>query len=277
MNGRAAKGRFVPESRVGHAGIFAGRFLQKSAPPMGDFRTLMSTSSLIAPGEVHVLLRVPEGQDRSDLEQAWSVLSAEERARAESLHFSRDRIAFIVAHGLLRRTLARYVNVSAEALEFQAGAYGRPELVLPSDGPPLRFNLSHTDGLVGCAVTVADDVGFDVEIVRHPAPIEVAERYFSPLEVEALRRLPLREQGERFYELWTLKESYVKGLALGLSAPLQSFSVEPMRGGEAQLNQHDDRRESRGWRLQSWRLERHWAALAVRSDHAARQVTLSMD
>ena len=45
----------------------------------------------------------------------------------------------------------------------RANPYGRPEIQVEQGVPPLRFNLSHTTGLVTCAVTRSADVGVDVE------------------------------------------------------------------------------------------------------------------
>jgi 4'-phosphopantetheinyl transferase len=85
-------------------------------------------------------------------------------------------------------------------------------------------NLSHTPGLVACAETGIGDVGVDVEEVR-AAPLDVADRFFSPPEIEALGMTPAHEQSDAFYTLWTLKESFVKARGDGLSMPLDSFAV----------------------------------------------------
>jgi 4'-phosphopantetheinyl transferase len=68
--------------------------------------------------------------------------------------------------------------------------------------------------------------------------IELAERYFACDEVDELRALPVSSQNERFLELWTLKESYLKALGVGLSMPLDgiSFSLQPTRGISASAN-----------------------------------------
>jgi 4'-phosphopantetheinyl transferase len=69
------------------------------------------------------------------------------------------------------------------------------------------------------------DVGVDVESLRRAAPLEVADRFFAPAEVAALRALPEREQASRFFDYWTFKESYVKARGLGLRLPLDKFVV----------------------------------------------------
>jgi 4'-phosphopantetheinyl transferase len=105
------------------------------------------------------------------------------------------------AHGLLE-----------EALEFQLpelcyGPQGKPYL---SEGP--QFNLSHSRGFVGAAVSDGP-VGLDLELVR-PYLEKLPGRIFSPLELAWFR-----QRGETrldFFTLWTLKESYYKFLGTGL-------------------------------------------------------------
>jgi 4'-phosphopantetheinyl transferase len=56
------------------------------------------------------------------------------------------------------------------------------------------------------------------------APVEIAGRYFAPAEVCDLVHAPLCQQQHRFFEYWTLKESYIKARGMGLSIPLDKFS-----------------------------------------------------
>ena len=125
--------------------------------------------------------------------------------------------------------LSRYEAVSEKEWAFVVGAKGRPEIASPPSA--LRFNLSNTSGLVVCAITHGLDVGVDVESLSRPAPIDVADRFFAPSEVRVLRALPPEEQARRFFELWTLKESYAKARGLGLALPLDRywFTLEPFR------------------------------------------------
>jgi 4'-phosphopantetheinyl transferase len=69
-------------------------------------------------------------------------------------------------------------------------------------------------------------LGVDTENIRvRPAPLDVANRFFSQEEIAALRMLPATEQHERFFQYWTLKESYIKARGHGLSIPLDKFSM----------------------------------------------------
>jgi 4'-phosphopantetheinyl transferase len=192
-----------------------------------------------------------------------AVLSDDERVRLRRFRFERDRRTYLVAHALVRNTLSRYADVPPEAWQFRAGSHGRPEISAPAT--QLRFSLSHTAGLAACAVILERDIGVDVENRSRPAAAEVAERFFSERERRDLRRASIDHRDGKFLEYWTLKEAYVKARGLGLSLPLEQFSVYPERGGqwriafEPPLN--DDPAQ---WWLWSSRVgNNHQAALAI--------------
>jgi 4'-phosphopantetheinyl transferase len=73
-------------------------------------------------------------------------------------------------------------------------------------------------------------VGIDAEEATRGADVDgVAARFFAPAERETLLRLPEGARRYRFFELWTLKESLLKALGLGLSHPLEdlAFTISP--------------------------------------------------
>ncbi len=125
----------------------------------------------------------------------------------------------------MRTVLSKYTDVPPEAWRFVTNEYGRPEIEQPKDAMWMKFNLSHTNGLIACIVARDREVGVDVEDrERRGRLLNVADRYFSPSEVEALRALPENEQLDRFFLYWTLKESYIKARGMGLAIPLSQFS-----------------------------------------------------
>jgi 4'-phosphopantetheinyl transferase len=83
-----------------------------------------------------------------------------------------------------------------------------------------------TEGLVACVISPCEAVGVDVEATdRCNSPLAIAEHFFSPDEIKALLGLPPREQTDRFYDYWTLKEAYIKARGMGLRLPLDRFSM----------------------------------------------------
>ena len=87
----------------------------------------------------------------------------------------------------------------------------------------MHYNISHSGDWVVMALS-DKAVGIDVERVRSPQ-YRIAERFFSPTELAALNRLEGDEKARYFFDLWTLKESYLKLLGKGLTQSLGSFTV----------------------------------------------------
>jgi len=156
-----------------------------------------------------------------------ALLTADERAKVSRYRFEKDRHTSLVTRALVRTVLSRYAAVAPADWRFVTNQYGRPEIDEPREQRMLRFNLSHTEGLVVCLVSRGREVGVDVENrARGGGLLEIADRFFSPFEVKALRTLPSGEQMDRFFLYWTLKESYIKARGMGLALSLSAFSFD---------------------------------------------------
>jgi len=197
------------------------------------------------------------------------LLSQDEHERMARLVFDRDRRAFLITRALVRTMLSRYAPVLPAAWKFLANVHGRPEILdRPPGVPDLRFNISHTDGLIACAVTIGREVGVDVEHINRPLTHDVAGRFFAPAEVADLRKLPEHEQRRAFFDYWTLKESYIKARGFGLALPLADFAFKLNPPGPPAITFEpalDD--DPRTWQfLQDWPTPQHRLGLAVRRD-----------
>jgi 4'-phosphopantetheinyl transferase len=215
--------------------------------------------------EVHVW-RVALDQARPRERRLRQTLSQEEHERAARFHFQRDRERFIVARGLLRLILGRYLDVKPSQLQFSYGPHGKPALASECGVNALRFNLSHSHELALYAVTRGRDVGVDVEHVRGDMDTEaIANRFFSEQETAILRSLAPEGRRKAFFACWTRKEAYIKARGEGLTIPPDSVSVAFAPGEAAGLLDVRDRPgEASSWSL----LELHpdpsyAAALAV--------------
>jgi len=99
------------------------------------------------------------------------------------------------------------------------------------------FSLSHTTGMVACAVTAGVDVGVDVECVdRHVEMADIAARFFAPAEAAHLRQLDPEVQRNRFFDLWTLKEALVKALGTGMATSLAALAFTVGADGNIRLD-----------------------------------------
>ena len=147
------------------------------------------------------------------------------KARYKRFRFEKDRRLHLVARALVRTTLSRYASLEPGDWSFVANRHGRPEIEAASGTPPLRFNLSHTKGIVICGVALDRDIGVDVENHdRAGEKMDIAKRFFSASEYADLARIPEPKRNERFFHYWTLKESFIKAHGKGLSLPLDQFT-----------------------------------------------------
>ncbi len=215
---------------------------------------------------VHVFLcRSNSSWDPTLLNRYKALLDANECARLSRFRFEQERRTFLISHALVRAALSQFVDIPPCAWRFRKGCHGRPEI--DNENPPLlRFSLSHTLDLIACVVTRAFDVGIDVEFA--PDSIDVlalAERFFAPREVSALRALPTDRQTDRFISIWTLKEAYAKARGLGLSLPLHSAAFQIDEGLiEAKFESKMADQET-AWAFGLMRpTARHWLAIAAR-------------
>jgi 4'-phosphopantetheinyl transferase len=158
-------------------------------------------------------------------------LDEAELARAAQFAFERDRRNFVAAHGMLRAVLGRHLAVEPGQIRFSYGPHGKPALANGPDSGYLRFNMSHSGALALYAVARGLEVGVDVELVREDMDCkQIAERFFSPGEVAAIRAIPEGERHEAFFKCWTRKEACVKAVGEGLSIPLDRFEVSAQLG-----------------------------------------------
>ncbi|MGQ5639971.1 MULTISPECIES: 4'-phosphopantetheinyl transferase family protein [unclassified Streptomyces] len=157
-------------------------------------------------------------QDRGGLRRAQELLDAQERARADAFHRSRDRDAYVIAHAALRGVLSLLLGVPADALPLVrepcagcGGSHGRP--ALRTSG--VHFSLSHSGDLVMVALAPIP-VGVDVEGLATTQAVLDAQSALHPVEGRELALLPAHERAAAFTRTWVRKEAYLKGLGTGL-------------------------------------------------------------
>jgi 4'-phosphopantetheinyl transferase len=183
---------------------------------------LLACRLKLAPGEVH-LWRAPLADHVADGYK--HLLSGDELSRAARFHFAKDRNHFIAGRALLRLLLATYSGIDAAELQFSYAEKGKPALV-ETQRNSIDFNLAHSHGLALFAFAKSRAVGVDLEFMREDlADQQIATRFFSPHEVEALSTVAAESKREAFFNCWTRKEAYIKARGDGLSLSLAGFDV----------------------------------------------------
>lgn len=178
---------------------------------------------------VYLHLIKPETVDTNKI----ACLDSTEQHRAGAFMLERDRHLYIAAHIFLRQVLSTYAELSPADWQFSTGRYGKPAVSNPGL-EALHFSLSHTHGLLTCALSWQHEVGVDIE---QPRPLHdlrgLCRTVLSDSEMkQVLDGADSREQERRFYTFWTLKEAYVKALGAGLHLPLQQITCVAAGGNE---------------------------------------------
>lgn len=229
-----------------------------SPPPYLDFKT---------DNEAH-LWRIDLKPESPNTQISFDILSPDERRRAEKYRFENDKKHFINARAALRQILSRYLNLAPKQIEFSCNRYGKPELNFKNLDNSLNFNFSSSGKIALCAVTRKRKVGIDVEFIKgESANVEIAGRFFSPDEIEALKEIPAELKTGAFFSVWTRKEAFIKAVGKGLSHPLQSFSVSVEPDEITPSLTINDNLENDIWSLVSFSPHPDYAAaLAIEGD-----------
>ena len=174
---------------------------------------------------------------------AYCAVSDERQKKADRFRFRKDRNLCLGA-GVLLRFALREAGVLEENPTYRTGENGKPYLF---SYPNIFFNLSHSGSFVLCALSGVD-VGCDIEKMED-AELALAKRFFTPGEYAAIASRPSEaERADRFYRIWTLKESFLKATGLGLRLPLNGFEI--LSDGEAVSIRQDV--DPRSFRFQTY-------------------------
>jgi 4'-phosphopantetheinyl transferase len=197
------------------------------------------------------------------------VLNAEETERAARFQFAHLRDSFVIAHGVLRFLLGRYLKIDPAKVQFSFGSKGKPAA---TEASGLQFNMTHSGALTAIALATRCEIGFDVEKIRPLSDmLQIAERYFCQEEAAELRSLPGELRENAFFCCWARKEAYIKAIGAGLSAPLNGFrvTVDP-KAVPRFIHINNDIAEANLWELHDLNLTSGYAAaLAYRAPRRA--------
>jgi len=150
-------------------------------------------------------------------------LSTEEQIKLSKFKFNKDRIRYGIGRFVLKLLLSKCIDLRPDVINLSIGKYGKPFFEHYKD---YKFNLSHSGDLLLVGLCLKHELGVDVEVYnRNINHLEIAESVFSTREQYTLRTLAGEKRVEAFYNCWSLKESFIKALGLGLQIPLNQFSM----------------------------------------------------
>ncbi len=231
----------------------------------------------LAANQVHVW-RIALEAAAAQAQDLGHLLTPAELERASRFRMDADRARFQIGRAATRRILGTYLGLAPETVGIDLNQFGKPQLD-DSTAPVERrvhFNVSHSGGWILAAFARSFPVGIDVEQV---SPERVTEELIAQIMCESERRLlqalPREQHVAAFFNCWTLKEAWLKGLGLGLSVPLRAIEVsidprEPARLIGAPLEHRPD-----DWQLQRIEICGPYAATLAFKAPSAQIVNIS--
>lgn len=144
------------------------------------------------------------------------------QSKIDSFRFVADKQRSLMGNLIVRQFYAKTLNLNPMKIEFDYNEHEKPSL---KNHPKAHFNISHSGDYVVVAFSDCP-VGVDIEKNKGNR-LKVAKRFFTREELDDLFAFSEeKEQIEYFYQLWTLKESYMKTIGKGISMSLSSFSFK---------------------------------------------------
>jgi 4'-phosphopantetheinyl transferase len=144
----------------------------------------------------------------------------EGRLRVKDRLSNTSKLQTVAGELLARYSIADYIGKPDQEIRLIFNENGKPHI---DNLINVHFNISHSGQYIVCAVGQAE-LGIDVERIRQ-VNLRIAERFFSPSEIQDLMHLTEEEKITYFITLWTIKESYLKAIGRGLTQHLNSFTI----------------------------------------------------
>jgi 4'-phosphopantetheinyl transferase len=150
-----------------------------------------------------------------------SQTTEDKRKKVECYQNKENAYLSLFAEFLVRYVLIQNYQINNKDIQLKYNEDGKPELAGIKN---LHFNISHSGQWIVAAID-SSPVGIDIE---HVAQIDISlfKNLFSSEEYCSLIEKTIPAQVPFFYELWTLKESYIKQTGAGLSLPLDYFTMQ---------------------------------------------------
>lgn len=161
----------------------------------------------------------------SDIEitMLTKVIASEKNVKISKLKFKEDKLRGLYSDLLLRYILMKELNINDKKIIFETNEYGKPLLKGICN---INFNVSHSGEYVVACID-NKPIGVDIELIRNINFMSIVENCFTDKEQSYILNSEsfLEASLKKFYEIWTLKESYVKCIGKGLLIPLNTFSI----------------------------------------------------
>jgi 4'-phosphopantetheinyl transferase len=165
-------------------------------------------------------VKIPKTMNTGLFESLLREVDEERKIKISKFVYKEDAYRTLIGDVLIRSMICEKLKVNNKQLSFYTNEYGKPFI---NNTINIHFNVSHAAEWVLCAISNAE-IGIDIELIQ-PIDLDIAKYYFSDIEYMDLLKKRDAEKIPYFFDLWTLKESYIKARGMGLSIPLKDFCI----------------------------------------------------
>lgn len=162
--------------------------------------------------------------DLNLLNQLMKLLDPEKQKRINKIRNVDKAFQVLMADLLIRYILITQFNVLMNQIKFCKNEFNKPYLP-PTFNFVAHFNISHSCNRVICGVDEFP-IGVDIEYIKETDFLNNVSMYFSKEEYQDLLKINKEQRILYYYDLLTIKESYLKRIGKGFSVKLNSFSVK---------------------------------------------------
>lgn len=158
----------------------------------------------------------------------YPYLSPMEIKRSKRFIKKSDERTYVITHALVNRKISELLNLDFNKFSINYFENKKPYV----ERSTIDFNLSHSSDYFAFAISGYENiiVGVDIEVLREDLGIEpIVNNYFHENEISYVLNgdFDRLAQHQRFYEIWTRKEAFLKMLGIGLTEKLSEIDMSP--------------------------------------------------
>jgi 4'-phosphopantetheinyl transferase len=204
----------------------------------------------IRPDPVVIVARRP----KQDLTRAWlardQTIPILERNRILSFRRWQDAMSSLLARRLMIDLVASSAGCEPRSVTLGREASGRP-IVTSANHEDVQITAAHAGEWVAAAVSNRGQIGIDLEVER-AVPVGLPERCFVASELDWMRSCGDSDGAPRFFQLWTLKEAFLKAVGQGLATDPRALTFDMDSYQSPLLTMAPSGFNVREWRFVSW-------------------------
>lgn len=170
----------------------------------------------------------PSASEWASAMKILSTYEPNEHQRINRLRVEEDRKRSLIGRLLLRYSCSVHSDIPVERIRLERSEQNKP---FCPDLKTAQVNISHHGDWVVLASHPARQVGVDV--MRYETPKRGVEEFFKTMQRQFTQHEweCIGDSIHSFYRFWALKESFVKGIGVGIGFSLQRASFTLLEGG----------------------------------------------